>query len=224
MNWAQFLGPAPKRPFSLERFFRWRCYWDYSGGLATDLFVHLVSWIHYVLDVQTPSSVIASGQTYRWKTTHEVPDTLIGVLTYPQGFTVTLSCTLNSQAGSESGVEILGTKAALRLRDADVSLDTESGGENNRWVVRSWPQALEDAYYSDPKVQAIETPDTWRQTSTASAERWSVSGEDDTVAHIRQFFEAVRTRTQPVEDATFGHQAAACAHLINRAVRQAQKG
>src|SRR3990172_6169054 len=33
VNWEAFLGPAPQRPLSLERFFRWRCYRDYSGGI-----------------------------------------------------------------------------------------------------------------------------------------------------------------------------------------------
>ena len=120
VNWEQFLGPAPKRPFSLERFFRWRCYWDYSGGLATDLFVHLLTWIHFVMDVQAPSRIQGAGGTFVRKATHEVPDTLVGTLTYPEGFTVQLSCTLNSQAGSASGVEILGSKASLRLRGDDV--------------------------------------------------------------------------------------------------------
>ncbi len=120
VDWKQFLGAAPQKPFDLERFFRWRCYWDYSGGLATDLFVHLLSWIHFVMDVQAPSRIQGAGGTFVRKTTHEVPDTLVGTLTYPEGFTVQLSCTLNSQAGSASGVEILGSKASLRLRGDDV--------------------------------------------------------------------------------------------------------
>ncbi|MDQ3013104.1 MAG: Gfo/Idh/MocA family oxidoreductase, partial [Acidobacteriota bacterium] len=43
VNWQMFQGRAPKHPFSLERFFRWRCYQDYSGGMATDLFVHTMT-------------------------------------------------------------------------------------------------------------------------------------------------------------------------------------
>ena len=63
VNWDQFLGPAPKRPLDLNRFFRWRCYWDYSGGIATDLFVHLVSWTHFIVDAKMPKAIVATGRT-----------------------------------------------------------------------------------------------------------------------------------------------------------------
>jgi predicted dehydrogenase len=220
VDWDQFIGPAPKRAFSAERFFRWRCYWDYSGGLATDLFVHLVSAIHFILDADMPAQIVASGSTHRWKDTHEVPDTIHAVLTYPQGFTVTLGCTLNSQSGSGSGLEILGTKGALRFGSNGFEFIADQPHEDNRWVVRSWSAERERAYYDDPKVQAVEAPDTWPQQTRSAGERWINTGEDDTVAHIRAFIESMRSRRQPVEDARFGHRAAACAHMINHAVRE----
>jgi predicted dehydrogenase len=219
VNWTQFLGSAPSRPFSLERFFRWRCYWDYSGGLATDLFVHLTSEVHYLLDATMPSQVIAAGATHRWKGTHEVPDTIDAVLTYPQGFTVTLGCTLNS-TGADEGLHIFGTKGALHLTDSDVRFTAEHPIENNRWVVRSWPEALERAYYADPAVQASESPSSQRQKTLAAGEHWVTQGEDATVAHVRAFVEAVKSRTPPVEDARFGHHAAACAHMVNQSIRE----
>jgi predicted dehydrogenase len=221
VDWKQFLGPAPQKPFSLERFFRWRCYWDYSGGLATDLFVHLLTWIHFVMDVQAPSTIVGAGGTFVRKATHEVPDTLIGTLTYPEGFTAQLSCTLNTMAGSASGVEILGSKASLRLRGDEIILDEERNDQGgNGWVVRSWPEALERAYYADPAVRAREVPDSRRGERVAAGERWSVVGEDDLVAHVRVFLESVRSRKPVVEDARFGHRAAATAHLINQSLRE----
>src|SRR5205823_13823451 len=60
VNWDQFLGPAPRRPFNLERFFWWRCYWDYSRRIAPDLFLHLLTSIHHMMDATMPRHVLAS--------------------------------------------------------------------------------------------------------------------------------------------------------------------
>ena len=42
VDWAAWLGDAPKRPFDGRRFVSWRCYRDYGAGLPGDLFVHLI--------------------------------------------------------------------------------------------------------------------------------------------------------------------------------------
>jgi predicted dehydrogenase len=219
VNWNQFLGSAPKKPFSLERFFRWRCYWDYSGGIAGDLFVHLLTTIHFVMDATVPASVIASGELYRWTESREVPDTVNAVLTYKEGFTANLSTTFNNESASESGFEILGTKGSIAFRGGRLVFTPENVHENNKWVVDSWPQALEDAYYADPKVQAEETPGTWAPTAYPAGEIWEEAGRESTIIHMGHFVDAVRSRQQPNEPAERGHHAAAGAHMVNLAIR-----
>jgi len=220
VNWERFLGPAPKRPFSLERFFRWRCYQDYSGGIPTDLFVHLATTIHYVMDAKMPRHVFASGELYRWKESRDVPDTVNAVLVYPEGFTANLSSTFNNQSSSESGFEILGTEGSIAFRGGTLTFSPENVVDDNRWVVMSWPEALETAYYADPKVQERETPDSWQPAMKENREVWNEWGQDATLVHLTRFFDAVRSRTAPVEDAMVGHRAAAVAHLVNLSIRE----
>ena len=220
VDWQKFLGPAPKHPFSLERFFRWRCYWDYSGGIATDLFVHLVTTIHYIMDAKMPETVMASGQLYRWKDSRDVPDTVNAIMVYPEGFTVNLSSTFNNQSSSESGFEILGTKGAIAFRGGSLVFTPENVYEDNRWVVESWKEDLARAYYDDPEVQAKETPDTWDPQMRAMSERYQEWGRNATYVHLAHFFDSVRSRKPPVEDALMGHRAASCAHLINESLKR----
>jgi predicted dehydrogenase len=61
VDWDRFLGDAPKRPFEPVRLFRWRNYRDYGTGIPGDLFVHLFSGIHFILDSPGPTRVQASG-------------------------------------------------------------------------------------------------------------------------------------------------------------------
>jgi len=220
VDWNQFLGPAPQHDMSLERFFRWRCYWDYSGGIATDLFVHLVTTIHFIMDAKMPETVMAAGQLYRWKESRDVPDTVNAIMMYPEGFTVNLSSTFNNQSSSESGFEILGTKGAIAFRGGSLVFTPENLAEDNRWVVESWDEELSQAYYEDPDVRAKETPATWEPQMHPTEERWEEWGRNATEVHLAHFFDSVRSRKPPVEDAVMGHHAASCAHIINESLKR----
>jgi predicted dehydrogenase len=214
VNWGMFLGNAPKKPFSLERFFRWRCYKDYSGGIATDLYVHTMTTIHYIMGVKAPNYVVATGELYRWKESRDVPDTLNAIIQYPEGFTVNLSATFNNQSAGGRSIEILGTKGTLSL-GRELVLSPEQPIDDNSWIVDSWPSELQQAYYKDPKIRAAEMPDTWDPKVLSGSEEWSGVGRNSTVLHFENFQKAVKDRKQPVEDVYAGHRAAAVAHMIN---------
>jgi len=91
LDWKMWLGPAPKRPWDPDRCFRWRRYWDYSGGIASDLFIHRVTRIIKALNLTFPERAVATGGTYEFKQSRaEIPDTFNIMLEYPGGPTVIL--------------------------------------------------------------------------------------------------------------------------------------
>jgi predicted dehydrogenase len=219
VDWDMFIGPAPKRPVDYARFFRWRCYKDYSGGMATDLFVHLVTSIHFMMNAKMPATVVGLSQLYRWKGSRDVDDTINAILEYPEGFVANLSGTFNSQGSGESGFQILGTKGSLIVGET-LSFHPEIVNEDNGWIVDSWPSAMEKAYYGDPKTRAEELPGTREPEVIAADEQYREIGLEPTVPHMRNFFNCVKTRRQPVQDALAGHRAAAVPHLINLSARE----
>jgi predicted dehydrogenase len=98
IDWETWLGPAPKRPWDADRFFRFRKYWDYSGGIATDLFFHVVAPLNICWNKpQFPTRVVASGGIYAFPD-REVPDTFHLLAEYPEGHSLVLSSSMaNSQ-------------------------------------------------------------------------------------------------------------------------------
>jgi predicted dehydrogenase len=218
VNWEMFRGPGSRRPFSLERFFRWRCYQEYSGGIATDLFVHLCTAIHFLMDAKMPARVAAMGELYRWKESRDVPDTLNAILEYPEGFTVNLSSSFNNELNAEASFQVLGTEGSITIGGDGLVFYPENAVEDNRWIVDAWAQPLEDAYYKDPKVIAAEVEPGKR--ARKAPEHFKDEGPEPTVAHFGHFFDSVRTREPYWEDAVAGHRAAGCAHMINLSAQE----
>src|SRR5712692_7318885 len=98
LDWKAWLGSAPKRPFDPDRYFSWRRYWDYSSGIASDLFIHRVTRIIKALDLTFPQFGVGSGGKFEFTSSSaEIPDTFNILLDYPGGPTVQL---ISSMANS----------------------------------------------------------------------------------------------------------------------------
>src|SRR5689334_2083120 len=84
VDWNAFLVGAPKRPFDPIRFFRWRCFTDYGSGLGGDLFVHLLSGIHFVTGTDTiPLRAQSTGGLFHYKDGRDFPDLIETFYDYP---------------------------------------------------------------------------------------------------------------------------------------------
>lgn len=120
LDWDAFLGPAPRRPFEPERYFRYRKYWDYSGGVAHDLIAHVLSALQVAIGPQFPTRVSAAGGIYG-KPDRETPDTFSMQVEYPAasaeadhsssdsssgagGYLATLFCTQTTEAGVQMAI------------------------------------------------------------------------------------------------------------------------
>jgi predicted dehydrogenase len=128
LDWDQWLGHAyglaPKRDWQAPRYFQYRCYWDYSGGVATDLFFHQLSFLVKAMGVGMPQQVVSAGGIYCFgddsKTPQgfpddrENPDLFNMFVDYPGGPTVTL---LGSQVNDTALTELIGGHDATIIID-----------------------------------------------------------------------------------------------------------
>ena len=127
IDWEQFQETAPtKTPFSKERFFRWRCWWDYGTGLAGDLLSHEYDALNQILDLGIPKSAVASGGVYYFKDGREAPDVLQVTYEYPdRDLTLLYSATLANGRGR--GKVLMGHDASMEIgRGIRVLVDTGS--------------------------------------------------------------------------------------------------
>jgi predicted dehydrogenase len=193
IDWKRWIGPAPNRPFSLERYFRWRKYWDYSGGIATDLFYHSLGPILFAMGAQFPTCVTANGGIYVQKD-REVPDTYASTIEYP-GFYIALSGSMANAAGvRHHGLAIYGHKATLSL-------------DSGKVVVT--PEALTIGSFD--KKKAVQ-PKIYEVPLAAESHR----------AHTDNFFACMRSRKAPNLNADLGYQIMAAIRLGVDAYRDRQ--
>jgi predicted dehydrogenase len=103
IDWDLWLGHAwglaPKIPWTPEHFFRFRKYWPYNGGVATDLLYHKLAPLLLALRGprgEYPARVNAVGGLYVEKDGRDIPDTFLMTADYPSNFSIFLVSTLTN--------------------------------------------------------------------------------------------------------------------------------
>lgn len=198
LDWNTFLGKATKRPYDADRFFRFRKYWDYSGGIATDLFFHVAAPMNICWGTpQFPHRVMAGGGIYAFPD-REVPDTFHLIADYAQGYSVVLS---SSMANSQH------IPGLIRGKDASLIMVEHGRFEGYAPYITIKPEQRASKEYlakfgkDDIKIE-VENKNTM-----------------DT--HINNFLDCIRSRQQP----TLNVETAARAQvLITMAVNSYREG
>jgi predicted dehydrogenase len=197
LDWKAFLGSAPKRAFDPERYFRWRKYWDYSGGIATDLFYHSVSPLLLTIGGEFPSRVTASGGIYHQKD-REVPDTFFLNVDYPE-WTMQLACSVGSGVGAPLVVH--GSQATIFI------------AQNSESLTNTQIEIVPDQEYRD------------EFTKKAGAETLKIEVQPVPRGghpHMDNFLACVRSRQEPNLPARLGYQAMAAIGMGVQAYRQSE--
>jgi len=108
IDWDMWLGwkfgLAPKIPYNPWHFFRFRKFWAYSGGVATDLLYHKLAPLLLAIagpDGEYPWRVSACGGRYVEKNDEdggEIPDTYMTTIDYPSGYSTFLESTITNDS------------------------------------------------------------------------------------------------------------------------------
>jgi predicted dehydrogenase len=207
LDWEAWLGPAPYKPYNVNRtFYRFRWFYDYSGGQVTNFGVHYLDFIHACLGHDAPRSVTALGGRFAaLEDNREIPDTLEAVWEYPGGTLVTFT-QFNASAAPWSlpgcEVEIRGTQGTLYLFGNGYEIVPDSLTPNPFPARTPIDRAYERRYRQGAKP-AIE-PRQHRDVSTS-----------DTRPHARNFLDCIKTRQLPTCDIEIGHRSTSATLLAN---------
>lgn len=213
IDWDRFLGHAPKVPFEPVRLFRWRNYRDYGTGVPGDLFVHLISGLHFVTGALGPDRVYATGGLRFWKDGRDVPDVMIALYDYPS-FNVMLRVNFVDGASETSGLRFIGSEGIMTVEDG-VTLSKVPRELEPGHTIDTFPKAQQEQFLKEYRQKYPARPKV--NTGQMSAEEKFVppKGYTDAFDHHRNFIAAVRSRKPVVEDAVFGFRAAGPALLSN---------
>jgi len=203
-DWDAWLGPAPKVPYNRNRaFYRFRWFYDYSGGQVTNFGAHFVDFVHWALGHDAPLAVTAMGAKLAIEDNREIPDTLEVLWTYPGGTLVTFS-QFNANAAPADRrhgiVEVRGTKGTFHLSYEGYEIVPEEINDKVFPALTPLDRSLSREYGSGRKPVIAPRKG---------------AGDDGTTLHARNFLDCIRSRQACTCDIEIGHRGTSATLIAN---------
>lgn len=216
IDWEQFIGPAPAHEFSLERFFRWRCWWDYSTGLSGDLFTHEYDAMNQILGLGIPESAVASGGIYFFKDGRTVPDILQMTFEYPER-DLSLLYSASLASNKHRGRVIMGHDGHMEIGgDLQVYADSNSTKYKEKIQVGHIDPSI-PIYSFNPGMKQVDAiTSATEQYFAGRGLLYTYRGGkrvDTTHLHVKEWIDCIRNGTQPSCNVNVGFQEAMTAHM-----------
>lgn len=81
-DWNRWLLGKPYVPFDPWKYFEFRIFRDYSGGISSQWMSHGAGLVHFYTDTAIPDTMVANGGIFGWPDIRENPDTFQALATY----------------------------------------------------------------------------------------------------------------------------------------------
>jgi predicted dehydrogenase len=213
-DWPKFLGTAPQIPYNAEQFFQWRKWKAYGSGVAGDLFVHLFSGTHFITGAHGPTRAMATGGLRFWKDGRDVPDVMLGLFDYPEGFNLSLRVNFVDGGEESEGLIFTGSEGTMEIAGNSVIVSRTPLEKAPGYVIGTFTEAMQKKILQEysqkyPRTHPTGAPKVGYEKYVAA------KGYSDSYDHFKNFFASVRSRQPVVEDAVFGYRAAGAALLSN---------
>lgn len=195
LDWKMFLGNAPQQPFSEYRFVRWRWFWDFGGGILTDLMVHWLDMAHLMLELEHPSTAQTLGEQYLYPGMWETPDTVQTLLNYPDNKAQVHFEGTFYNADRGAFIELMGSKGTLYLDRGRYEIRPEGRSKVAAQQVILGEGRKGQDFYTKPDGEAL---------------------------HLTNWLECIKSRGEPNSPVSSAVQVAAAAHLANKSWRDQQ--
>ncbi len=136
VDWQEFLGDRPKRPFNATTYAAWYGYYEFSQGPIPQWGAHFLDMAHFITGASMPESCMCMGGTMTWKDEHKftAPDQVQATWIYPEGFMLTSSNNLGNGFGSTR--KFYGDKGVLKVDNWNAPTYSAEGGPRRDGSIR----------------------------------------------------------------------------------------